>query len=48
MLVAVAINHLLLLAALALIDYHYLCLWHVRDRRRIKERKKVGKVTNLQ
>jgi hypothetical protein len=31
MLVALAISHLLMPAALTLLDYHYLCLWLVRN-----------------
>jgi len=31
MLVALAISHLLKPAALTLLDYHYLCLWLVRN-----------------
>jgi hypothetical protein len=31
MLVALAISHLLMPAALKLLDYHYLCLWLVRN-----------------
>jgi hypothetical protein len=31
MLVALAISHLLMPAALTLQDYHYLCLWLVRN-----------------
>jgi hypothetical protein len=45
-LLALSISHLLMLKALTLLDYHYLCLWHgiyfctgVVDK---KERKKVS------
>jgi hypothetical protein len=31
MLVALAISHLLMPEALSLLDYHYLCLWLVRN-----------------